>query len=85
MSEDVVRALLAEVAEDPAARTLPPETPLFAGGLGLGSVAGAALLEGVRRRLGVDVAAEDLNLDSLETIGSLCEYVARAAAAETPA
>jgi len=33
------------------------------------------LLREVHRRFGVDVAAEDLNLDSLATLGTLAAYI----------
>jgi hypothetical protein len=34
------------------------------------------LLREIQRRFGVDVAAEDLNLDSLATLGTLALFVA---------
>ncbi|HYT09761.1 MAG TPA: acyl carrier protein [Mycobacteriales bacterium] len=71
-----VRQILAEVVGDPAAADLPDDTPLLAGGLGLDSVTVVRLLAAIHRGLGVDVADEDLNLDSLATLGSLARFVA---------
>ena len=53
-----------------------PATPLFSAGVGLDSLAGTLLLHRIHRRYGVDVAAEDLNLDALETLGTLATFVA---------
>ena len=55
---------------------VPAETRLFGAGVGLDSLAGTLLLRQVQRRFGVDVAAEDLNLDSLETLGTLAAFIA---------
>jgi acyl carrier protein len=71
-----VRRLLADVVGDPTAATLPADTPLLAGGLGLDSVAVVRLLGAIRDRLGVDVADEDLDLESLATVGTLAGFVA---------
>ena len=71
-----LRRLLAEVTGRPELTDLPMQTPLFGGGVGLDSLAGTLLLRQVERRYGVDVAAEDLNLDSLETLGTLAAFVA---------
>jgi acyl carrier protein len=75
--EREIRRLLAEALQvEPASLDrLPPDTPLFGQPLDLGSLSGARLLLAVRDRFGVDVAAEDLALDSLETIASLSEFV----------
>lgn len=37
------------------------------------------LLRQIERRYGVDVAAEDLNLDALETLGTLAAFIAERA------
>jgi acyl carrier protein len=80
-----IRQLLAEITGDPAPLTAPPDTPLLRDGLGLDSLAGTILLTEVHRRYGVDVADEDLNLDSLASIGSLASFVsARSAAPGRP-
>lgn len=73
-----IRLIVADVAGRDAefADELTDDTELFGSGVGLGSVSGARLLEAVEERLGVDVAGEDLNLDSLRTIGTLTEFVA---------
>lgn len=72
-----VRDLLVELLDDPQVAALPDDTPLFRGGLALSSLDGAALLRAIRDELGVDVAAVDLALESLETIGTLSRFVAR--------
>ena len=51
------------------------DTPLFGDGVGLDSLTGTLLLRQVRQRFGVDVAAEDLNLDALATLGTLATFV----------
>ncbi len=56
-------------------RGLPDDTPLLHGGLSLDSLAGAQLLAAVNERFGVDVASEDLALDSLESIKTLRDYI----------
>ena len=75
-TRDEVRRLLAGVVGDPAAAGLPADTPLLAGGLGLDSVAVVRLLAAIRADLGVDVADEDLDLDSLASVGALADFVA---------
>ena len=72
-----LRALLARVLEQPDAtiQALPAETPLFGAGLALDSLTGMELLAAIAVEFGVDVAADDLNLDSLETIGTLAAFV----------
>jgi acyl carrier protein len=70
-----LRQLLAEVTGRPDLRGLPADMPLFGGGVGLDSLSGTLLLRQVKRRFGVDVAAEDLNLDSLESLGTLAAFV----------
>ena len=42
---------------------------------GLDSLTGTLLLREVHRRFGVDVAAEDLNLDALATLGTLAAFI----------
>ena len=56
---------------------LPDDTPLFGEGLGLDSLTGLELLTAIRQEFGVDIASEDLNLDSLETIATLVAYLGR--------
>ena len=75
-----VRELLARVLELPIERVrgMPGDTPLFGSGLALDSLTGLELLTGVEQEFGVDIAAEDLNLDSLQTIGTLAAYLSAA-------
>lgn len=75
-----VRELLARVLDMPLerVRTLPEETPLFGSGLALDSLTGLQLLTGVEQEFGVDIAAEDLNLDSLQSVGTLMAYLSSA-------
>jgi len=70
-----LRQMLAEVAGRPELAGVSAETPLFGGGVGLDSLAGTLLLRQIQRRYGVDVAAEDLNLDALETLGTLAAFI----------
>jgi acyl carrier protein len=70
-----LRRLLAEVTGRPELVDVPAHTPLFGGGVGLDSLAGTLLLRQIQRRYGVDVAAEDLNLDSLQSLGTLADFV----------
>jgi acyl carrier protein len=71
-----LRDLLAEVTGREELRAIPPSTALFGAGVGLDSLTGTLLLRYVQRRYGVDVAAEDLNLDSLATLGTLAAFIA---------
>ena len=73
---DELRAMLAQVTGRPELLDVPGEIRLFGAGVGLDSLAGTLLLRQVQRRYGVDVAAEDLNLDSLETLGTLAAFIA---------
>ena len=73
---DELRAMLAQVTGRPELLGVPDQTRLFGAGVGLDSLAGTLLLRQVQRRYGVDVAAEDLNLDSLETLGTLAAFIA---------
>jgi acyl carrier protein len=70
-----LRQLLADVTGRPELVDVPASTPLFGGGVGLDSLAGTLLLRQIQRRYGVDVAAEDLNLDSLQTLGTLTAFI----------
>jgi acyl carrier protein len=71
-----VRRLLAEVTGSPRALDAPASTPLLRAGLGLDSLGATVLLTRVQSRYGVDVAAEDLNLDSLASIAALAAFIA---------
>jgi acyl carrier protein len=70
-----LRELLADVTGREELRAIPPSTALFGAGVGLDSLTGTVLLRHVQRRYGVDVAAEDLNLDSLATLGTLAAFI----------
>ena len=54
---------------------LSEQAPLFGAGVGLDSLTGTLLLREVHRRFGVDVAAEDLNLDALATLDTLATFI----------
>jgi acyl carrier protein len=70
-----VRELLADVLGDPEALTVPPDTPLFGPPLAMTSLTGVELLRRIDDQFGVDIAREDLDLSSLESVGALCEFV----------
>ena len=55
------------------------DTPLFRGGLELDSLSGAVLIAGVEEEFGISIADEDLDLESLHSLRTLCRFVARAA------
>lgn len=71
-----LRQMLAAITGRDDLLDIPAQTPLFGEGVGLDSLAGTLLLRQVHRRYGVDVAAEDLNLDALETLGTLAAFIA---------
>lgn len=73
---DELRAILASLTGREALLHIPPGTALFGEGVALDSLTGTLLLREIQRRFGVDVAAEDLNLDSLATLGTLALFVA---------
>jgi hypothetical protein len=72
---DELRQILADVTGNPEVLGISPETALFGAGVGLGSLSGTLLLRRVRLRFGVDVAGEDLNLDSLATLQTLAAFI----------
>ncbi len=72
---DELRQVLAAATGRPELAALTLDTPLFGGGVGLDSLTGTLLLRQIRQRFGVDVAAEDLNLDALTTLGTLTTFV----------
>jgi len=71
-----LRLILAQITGDDGPLAAGPGTPLLRAGIGLDSLGGTVLLAEVQRRFGVDVAADDLNLDSLATIGTLAAFIA---------
>ncbi len=72
-----VRILLARVLErDPGElAAIPDSTRLFSEGVALDSLTGMELLAAIHQEFEIDIAAEDYNLDSLRTIGTLVEYL----------
>jgi FkbH-like protein len=70
-----LREILARVTGSEEAAALPADTPLFRDGAGLDSLTGTLLLTDVAHTFGVDVAAEDLNLDSLASLASLAAFI----------
>jgi acyl carrier protein len=70
-----LREILTRVTGRDEAAGLAPDTPLFRDGAGLDSLTGTLLLREVRRQFGVDVAAEDLNLDSLASLATLAAFI----------
>jgi len=76
---DQLRAFLASATGRDELRHVPPGTALFGTAVGLDSLTGTLLLREIQRRFGVDVAGEDLNLDSLATLGTLAAFVAQRA------
>lgn len=71
-----VRRLLADLTGDGLALRAPADTPLLKDGIGLDSLGGTMLLIQIERRYGVDIAANDLNLDALASIAALTAYLA---------
>ena len=71
-----LRALLVEITGRPELGSLAVESPLLSPPVELGSLSGTLLLREIKARYGVDVADEDINLDALETLGSLAKFVA---------
>lgn len=71
-----MREILAELTGQRLAPDLGPDTPLLRDGVGLDSLGATLLLRRVRDKFGVDVADEDLNLDSLASLGALVAFVA---------
>jgi acyl carrier protein len=70
-----IRQLLADLTGNSRPLDAPLETALLRDGIGLDSLGGTVLLTEIERHYGVDVAGEDLNLDSLASIGTLVAYV----------
>jgi acyl carrier protein len=70
-----LREILARATGREELRGTSDQTPLFGAGVGLDSLSGVMLLREVHLRFGVDVAAEDLNLDALATLGALAAFI----------
>ena len=73
---DEIRELLASLTGRAELASIEADAPLFGDAVGLDSLTGTLLLREIHRRYGVDVAAEDLNLDALATLGTLASFVA---------
>ena len=82
--EAELRQMLATLTGRADLLDVPVSTPLFRDGAGLDSLTGTLLLRQVQRRYRVDVAAEDLNLDALETLGTLAAFIAAAGGVAGP-
>ena len=70
-----LRQILAEVTRRPDLADAPADAPLFGTGIGLDSLSGTLLLREIAHRYGVDVAAEDINLDALASLATLAAFV----------
>ena len=71
-----IRQLLAYLTGNSRPLDAPLETALLRDGIGLDSLGGTVLLTEIERRYGVDIAGQDLNLDSLASMGTLVAYLA---------
>lgn len=71
-----LRTVLAQLTGRAEFNCLSGAEPLLRGGAGLDSLTGMLLLRHIQRVYGVDVAAEDLNLDSLATLHTLADFIA---------
>jgi acyl carrier protein len=70
-----LQAILAKVTGREQA--VAPDAALFGPEVSLDSLTGTLLLVEVQHRFGVDVAAEDLSLDSLASLATLAAFIAR--------
>jgi FkbH-like protein len=71
-----LRDLLADLTGRAELAGIPADAPLFGDAVALDSFTGTLLLREVHRRFGVDVAADDLNLDALASLGTLAAFIA---------
>jgi acyl carrier protein len=77
-----LRQILAEVTGNLALLDASPDTALLGTSsagtatAGLDSLTGTLLLRRLHQHFGVDVAGEDLNLDSLATLATLAAFIA---------
>jgi acyl carrier protein len=72
---DEIRHVLAAATGRTEMLDIAADMPLFGPPVALDSLTGTLLLREIRARYGVDVAAEDLNLDALSTLGTLAAFV----------
>jgi len=80
---DEIRRILAAVTGRQEMLDIAAGMPLFGQAVALDSLTGTLLLREIRQRFGVDVAADDLNLDALATLGTLAAFVGERAAGDT--
>jgi FkbH-like protein len=71
-----LRQILARITGRDELAGLSAGAPLFGDAVALDSLTGTLLLREVQHRFGVDVAATDLNLDSLATLDTLAAFIA---------
>ena len=79
MIAEQIRELLVEITGRADLRELAGTSPLLHEPVALDSLGGMRLLRAVKDRFGVDVAAEDLNLDALSSLDSLVGFVSERA------
>ncbi|CAM3405863.1 S-adenosylmethionine decarboxylase [Stackebrandtia soli] len=70
-----LRTLLAHLTARDELGRIGADVALFGEDVGLDSLTGMRLLQEVKDRYGVDVAAEDLNLDALASLGALAAFI----------
>ena len=74
--EQRLRSIIAEVAGcEP--HGFEADLPLFRGGLELDSLAGAELILRIEREFGISIADEDLDLEALFSLRTVCRFVGR--------
>jgi methoxymalonate biosynthesis protein len=71
-----LRQILTSITGRSELAGVPADAALFGDTVALDSLTGTLLLREVHRRFGVDVAAADMNLDALATLGTLAAFVA---------
>jgi acyl carrier protein len=59
------------------------DEPLFRGGLELDSLSAAELILEIEREFGISIADEDLDLESLYSVQTLCRFINRRAQKES--
>jgi acyl carrier protein len=74
--EQRLRSIIAEVAGCES-HGFDSDLPLFRGGLELDSLAGAELILRIEREFGISIADEDLDLEALFSLRTLCRFVTR--------
>ena len=74
---DQVGEIVLELIQNHVGKTLPlqPDSPLFAGGLELDSVAFLELILKLEKRLGLRLRDEDLTEEALDSVGDFARHV----------